>query len=80
MQAVNVIYQLIEKPDKICARLIKNLVRALLMDQNGEKRVPSPVDDSTSAGTSQLFLGAKSILACFNKARTKKFLILYKVI
>ena len=57
MQAVNVIYQLVEKPDKICARLIKNLVRALLMDQNGQKRVPSPVNDSASEGIYVIFLG-----------------------
>lgn len=50
MQAVNVIYQLVEKPDKICARLIKNLVRALVVEQNGEKRTPSPVNDSTPEG------------------------------
>lgn len=62
MQAVNVIYQLVEKPDKICARLVKNLVRALVVDQNGEKRAPSPVNDSTPEGMIyrlDLFLGVQ---------------------
>ena len=33
MQAINVVYKLAEHPDVVCERLIKNLAKAVLIDQ-----------------------------------------------
>ncbi len=48
MPAINVIYQLAEHPDKICSRLIKNLVRTLLSDQATRKETDVTMDEPQS--------------------------------
>ncbi|XP_065053020.1 condensin complex subunit 1-like isoform X1 [Rhopilema esculentum] len=48
LQAVNVIYQLAEHPDIICAKLIKNLIRALVVEHQVSKPSNEADDESST--------------------------------
>ena len=50
LQAVNVVYQLAEHPDKICMKLIKNLIRAFLINQSTDTGNESEIDATTNEG------------------------------
>ena len=50
LQAINVIYKLAEHPDKLCARLIKNLATALLIDQPASKTTVAPNENEQDGG------------------------------